>query len=131
MHTLKALTLQGLILSCRNFMRWFMRLAVKRCVEFSWFFVDRVLLIILLWRTIFRNLKIPKLKYLKNHLFRRYLGTSFWWSYPHKWAGRVFFLIFQGLGAFFATTELLFGPHFFHKKVNFVFFFKCDYLISI
>ena len=35
-HTLRAQTLQGLILFCRNFMRWLMRkLSPKQCAEFS------------------------------------------------------------------------------------------------
>ena len=55
---LRAPTLQGFILSCRNFTRWFVRqFSPKRCAEFS-FFVDPVLLIILWWRRAFPNQKI-------------------------------------------------------------------------
>ena len=55
---LRAPTLQGFILSCRNFTRWFVRqLSPRRCAEFS-FFVDPVLLIILRWRRAFPNQKI-------------------------------------------------------------------------
>ena len=55
---LRAPTLQGFILSCRKFTRWFVRqFSPKRCAEFS-FFVDPVLLIILWWRRAFPNQKI-------------------------------------------------------------------------
>ena len=43
MHTLRAPTLQRLILSCRNFTRWSVKwLSPKRCAEFSYFFCQSI-----------------------------------------------------------------------------------------
>ena len=127
MHTLRAQTLQGLILSCRNFTWQFAReLFPKQWPQFYWFFVDRVLLIILLRRTIFWNLKSPKLKYLQDHFFGKISAQRF---EDHICTNRlepIFFwkIFFQGLGAFLTTAKLLIWALFFFKKKLFYSFFQ-------
>ena len=121
MHTLRAPTLQGLILSSRNFTRWFVRLlSPKRCAEFSWFFVDRVLLIISLWITIFRNLKRPiHFKKISAHRFEDHICTN---------KLEEFFFFFKKI--YFKDLKLFSGLQnhwylrliFFHKKSILYFF---------
>ena len=106
----------------------------KLWVEFSWFFVDRVLLIILWWKQFFGIKKSVKVKYLETHLFLKNFCTPFRRSYPYKSAGRIFFFkkcFFQGLGVFFTTATRLILASFFPQKNNFILFFKGDYLILI
>ena len=129
MHTLRGPTLQGLILSCRNFTRWFVRyLSPKSCAEFSWFFVYQVLLVILLRRTIFWNLKITEnnlFKKISAHGFEDHIRTN---KLEEFFSKKLFFKDLE-LFCDYKTTGL--GLIFFHKKNNFVVFFKCDYLILI
>ena len=77
MHTLRASTLPGLILSYRNFTRWFVRqLSPKQCVnclnflsiEFYWFYCEK---------QFFGTLKSPKLKYLENHPLKKIPAQRF------------------------------------------------------
>ena len=101
------------------------KLSTKRCTEFSWCLVDRVLVIILLWRAIFqnlynyRNLNISRPVYLEKnsaHRFEDHICTK-------KLEEGL-----QGLGAFFTTAEPLIWTSFFSAN-NFTLFFKCGYLI--
>ena len=98
----------------------------KRYAEFPLFFVDRVLLMILLWRTIFRNLKSPKLKYLDTHFLKKNSAHRFERSYMHKQAGTIFFFskknYLKDLEIFWRLQNHLLGPYFFHKKLISYFF---------
>ena len=132
MHTLRAATLKGLILSGKSFTRLFVKnLSSKRSADFSWFLVDPVLLIIVLLRTIFRKREITKSQISREQfIFKNFLHTvlkilsaqiriniflfknffSRTWSFSHN----------------FKTTNLV---SFFTQKFNFTLFFKYDYLI--
>ena len=117
----------------QNFTRWFVRqFSPKQCAEFSWLFVDRVLLIILLRRTIFETLKSPKLKYLETYSFQKNSAHRFEDHICTNNLERIFFeKAFQGLRAFFALQNFWFWSQFFPQKISFIVFFKCDYLSSI
>ena len=65
MHTLRAPISSAFNPFLQKFYEMIREIIVsKLCTEFSWFFVDRVLLTTLLWRTTFR-----KRKYLETNLF--------------------------------------------------------------
>ena len=49
----------------------------QRCAEFSWFFVVCVLLVILLWRTIFQNRKNTKLNISRPIYFKNISAQRF------------------------------------------------------
>ena len=121
-HTLSAPSLPGLILSCRNFAGWFVRqLSTKRWAEFSGFFVDRVLLIILLWRT----LKSPKLKYLETHLVKKNTAHRFEDHICTNKLKEFFFrkIFFSRTWSFFHDCKTFYlGLIFFHKKLILYFF---------
>ena len=69
MLRLRPPTLQGLILSCRNFTRWFTRLFPSKWrVEFSWFFCSCFIKSFVV-KSKFRNCKIIKrLKYIEHYI---------------------------------------------------------------
>ena len=87
-------TLQGLILSWRNFKS--QQLSPKKCVEFSWFFVVCILLIILLRRTNFRSLKPPKVKIL-------WYWFCFKTTFAHRFEG---FICTNKLARFFSQKNV-------------------------
>ena len=98
---------------------------------FFLFFVDQVLLIIFLWRTVFWNLKITETLISWDPLI--YL---FWRSYLHKQPGIIFFFLKKKIVSRTCsfshssqTTNL--GLVFFNKLIIFFTFFQCDYLILI
>ena len=74
-----------------------------------------------------------KVKYLKTHLFLKNFRTPIFRSYLYKEAEILFFKkdFFQGLGAFFTTAKPLILASFSSIKINFILFFKGDYLILI
>ena len=103
--------------------------------EFSLFFVDRVLLMILLWRAIFQNLKITETwiswaLFISKKILHTVLKII---SAQISW--KIFFFekkFFSSTWNFFhdcKTSDL--GLIFFHKKITLYFFFKCGYLISM
>ena len=75
-------------------------LSPKRCAESSWFFVVRILLIILLCRKNFGTANHQTLKHLEIHFFYKTSAHHFQFSrsYLHKEAESIFSNIFQGLG---------------------------------
>ena len=133
MHTLRASTLPGLILSYRNFTRWFVRqLSPKQCVnclnflsiEFYWFYCEK---------QFFGTLKSPKLKYLENHPLKKIPAQRFEDHIRTNKLEEFFFsknVFFKDLELFSRFQNHWFGRHFFPQKNNFVVFFKCDYLIK-
>ena len=79
-------------------------------MEFSWFFVLCVLLMILLWRKFFESVKSLKNKYLETHLFLEILHIVLKiLSAQISW--KDFFFqkrcVFQGLGALFRGEKTL------------------------
>ena len=76
-----------------------------------------------------RKLKILKSIYCKKISAHLFVGLIF----TNKLEGFFFKKIFfQGLGAFFMAAKLLIlGVIFFPQKINFILFFKDDYLILI
>ena len=97
----------------------------KLWVEFSWFFVDRVLLIILWWKNSFSELKnlqmlnISRPIYFKKILAHRFVGLCC----TNKLEGSFFWKLFSRTWSFFHdcnTTNL--GVIFFHKKLILYFF---------
>ena len=79
------------------------------------------------------TLKSLKLKYLDNHLSKKISAHGFEDHILTNKLKEFFFKknFLQRIGAVFATTKPLLGPHFFPQKNNFVVFFKCDYLILV
>ena len=83
--TLAAPTLQGLILSSKQFTRWFMsKLPPKQWTEFYWYFFMRVLLLILLQRIIFWAVKSPKVKVSQDPFTWENFCALFARSYQHN-----------------------------------------------
>ena len=81
-----------------------------------------------------RNIKLPKLKYLEIHLFKKISAHRF---EEHIYTNKLeeFFLkkiFFKDLELFSRLQNHWFGRHFFHSKVIwFFFFFNGNYLILI
>ena len=98
------------------------KLSTKRCTEFSWCLVDRVLVIILLWRAIFqnlynyRNLNISRPVYLEKNSAHRFEG--------HICTKKLeeFFFFFKDLELFWRLQNHWFGPHLFPQTVILHFF---------
>ena len=134
MHTLRAPTLQGLILSCRNFTRWFCQIIVskKMCGIFL-IFCRSSFIINFIVRNSFsepknqRKWNIPRPIYFKKISAHRFVGLIC----TNKLKEFFFRNFFQGLGAFFTTATRLIWASFFPQKNNFILFFKGDQLILI
>ena len=95
-------------------------LSWKRVAKFSWFFVDRVLLITLLGIKNFGTVKPPNVKYLEIHLFFKNFDTPFWKFYLHKLAGGIIFFkkyFLKDLELFFTNAKpITWASNFAHKK---------------
>ena len=79
----------------------------------------------------FRTLKSPKLNYLESHLFSPHTVLKII-SAQISWKN--FFLknlFFKDLQLFSRLQNYWFWPHFFPRKINFVLFVNCNYLILI
>ena len=131
MHILRAPTLQGLILSSRNFTKWSVRwLSPKRCAEFSWFFCQSSFInnfmkknnFLESWNHRKLNISIPiYFKKISTHSFEDRICTN-------KLDGFFFFFrktFFSRIYSFFHDWKTTFwGAIFFHKKLILYFFSK-------
>ena len=140
MHTLRAPTLQGLILSCRTFTRWYVRqLSPKQCTEFlDLFFFLSVEFYYKIYceEQFFGTLKLPKLKYPKTHLlfFKKNPHTVLKIISPQiSWKEFFSKKSFSRAGSFFRDCKITkLGLIFLLQKINYlIVFLNCDYFISI